>query len=73
MTEIDALGHELARLIQGYPADYLEARLEESQASYITYRGREPESIGKSAATGGNVRAMVKGGWGFTSFNSFDS
>jgi TldD protein len=28
--------------------------------------------VGRSAAVGGNIRALVRGGWGFTSFNSLD-
>jgi TldD protein len=72
MTYIEAAGHQLAELVKHYSADYIEARLEESQNSYITYRGRELESIGRATAVGGNVRALVKGGWGFVSFDSFD-
>ena len=30
------------------------------------------ESIGRTTAVGGSVRALVKGGWGFVSFNDFD-
>ncbi len=48
------------------------AHLEESQVSHIPYRGRELESITKTTATGGNVRALVRGGWGFVSFNNLD-
>jgi len=69
MPDITESARRLAEIIAGYQADYIEARLEESQASHITYRGRELESIGKRRAVGGNVRALVKGGWGFTSFN----
>ncbi len=72
MTEIDAIARELARELKKHDADYLEARLEESQSSHITYRGKELDAIGRSTAAGGNVRALVRGGWGFTSFNSFD-
>ncbi|MFC1992328.1 TldD/PmbA family protein [Chloroflexota bacterium] len=72
MTQIETIGHQLAETLKGYGADYLEARLEESQTSYITYRGRELESAGRATAVGGNVRAMAKGGWGFVSFNSFE-
>ena len=68
MTIKDA-GYELAELIKRNDADYIEARLEESQTSHITYRGKELDSIGRANATGGNVRALVKGGWGFVSFN----
>jgi TldD protein len=71
MPEIDAIAHNLAEELKKHRADYLEARLEESQNSQITYRGKGLESIGRSAASGGNVRALVKGGWGFTSFNDF--
>jgi TldD protein len=69
MTDIETASQQLADLIKGYSADYIEARLEESQRSYITYRGRELESIGQATAIGGNIRALVKGGWGFASFN----
>jgi TldD protein len=71
MPDIDVTAHSLADELKKHRADYLEARFEESQTSHITYRGREVESVGRSSASGGNVRAMVKGGWGFTSFNDF--
>ena len=67
---LENIAHELAERLKQGAADYIEARLEESQTSHITYRGKELESIGRSEAVGGNVRAMVKGGWGFVSFNS---
>ncbi len=72
MSHIEAIAHQLAELVKQYDADYIEARIEESQTSHITYRGRELESIGKATAIGGSVRALVRGGWGFISFNSFD-
>jgi len=67
---LENIAHELAERLKQGAADYIEVRLEESQTSHITYRGKELESIGRSEAVGGNVRAMVKGGWGFVSFNS---
>ena len=72
MTNIRSIAHHLAEVLNRYSADYLEARLEESQTSYITYRGRELDSIGRASAIGGNVRAMVKGAWGFVSFNDLN-
>jgi TldD protein len=72
MPDIDATARGLAAELKKQNADYLEARLEEGQTSQITYRGRELESVGRSTASGGNVRALVKGGWGFTSFNSLE-
>ncbi|MBI4288428.1 MAG: TldD/PmbA family protein [Chloroflexi bacterium] len=52
-------------------AEYIEIRLEESESTRIMYRGREVEDVARSSAVGGNVRALVKGGWGFVSFNDF--
>ena len=72
MTDIQAIAHQLAEVINRCSADYIEARLEESQTSYISYRGRELDSIGRAGAIGGNVRAMAKGAWGFVSFNDFN-
>ena len=69
MTSIETIGHQLAETLKRYSADYIEAHLEQSQSSHIAYRGRELDSIGRATATGGNVRAMVKGTWGFVSFN----
>ncbi|MHB8105152.1 MAG: TldD/PmbA family protein [Dehalococcoidales bacterium] len=72
MSQIDEIAQNLTGELKKSKADYLEARFEENQTSHIMYRGQAIESIGRSTASGGNVRALVKGGWGFTSFNSFE-
>jgi len=72
MTSIETIGHQLTETLKRYRADYIEAHLEESQSSHIAYRGRELDSIGRATATGGNIRAMVKGAWGFVSFNDLN-
>ena len=41
MRYIEDIGHQLAEALKGYSADYIEARLEQSQTSHISYRGRE--------------------------------
>ena len=69
MISIDAIGHQILEALKQHQADYIEVHLEESQTSHITYRGRELESIDRTTASGGNVRALVRGGWGFVSFN----
>jgi len=69
MVDIKVIAHHLAEILNRYSADYIEARLEKSQTSYITYRGKQLDAIGRASAVGGNVRAMVKGAWGFVSFN----
>jgi TldD protein len=69
---IEEISEQLAGLVRKYPADYIEARLEENRSSYITYRGKTLESIGRNQGCGGNVRVLISGGWGFTSFNSLE-
>ncbi len=73
MPDIDAAARDLAGELKKTKADYVEARFEENQTSQISYRGKILESIGRSSASGGNARALVKGGWGFTSFNDLDN
>jgi TldD protein len=72
MPDIKSAAESVAAELKKQSADYLEARFEVSQTSQITYRGRGLESIGRATSTGGNVRALVRGGWGFTCFNSFE-
>ena len=60
---------QLASALTGHDADYIEIRIEEAEATRIQYRGQELEDIGSTTSLGGNVRALVKGGWGFVSFN----
>ncbi|MGB2583652.1 MAG: TldD/PmbA family protein [Dehalococcoidia bacterium] len=59
----------ITEALKGHNADYIEIRIEEGEATRLQYRGRELEDIGKTTSLGGNVRALVKGGWGFISFN----
>jgi len=59
--------------LRGAQADYVEMHVEEGEQISIRYRGRELEEIGRTTHRGGNVRALVKGGWGFVSFNDLDS
>jgi len=53
-------------------ADYAEIRIEETRSSRISYKGKNLETIAESTDFGGCVRALVRGGWGFVSFNSLD-
>jgi len=73
MLDLNAVARELADYLKKQNADYIEAHLEESQTSNVSYRGKNLEQVGKSTAAGGNIRAMVQGGWGFVSFNRFDN
>jgi TldD protein len=60
---------ELNSILKGHNADYIEVRLEESQSTRLSYRGKRLEEAGRTSSVGGNIRALVKGGWGFVSFN----
>jgi TldD protein len=73
LPHIEDVAKDLISKLGDHKADYIEAHLEESTSSYITYRGRVLEAIGKSASVGGNIRALVRGGWGFVSFNSLEN
>ncbi len=59
----------ITEALKGHNADYIEVRVEEGESTHLQYRGRELEDIGRTTSFGGNIRALVKGGWGFTSFN----
>ena len=63
------LRDQMQNALNGHAADFIEIRLEESDSSRIQYRAREIEEIGRTSGRGGSVRAAVKGGWGFVSFN----
>jgi len=52
--------------------DYIEIRVEDFETTSISINTGETEKIGTSMERGGNVRALVKGGWGFASFNNPD-
>jgi TldD protein len=58
--------------LKRHNADYVEIRIEERERTGLSFRGRELEEVSRSFSLGGNVRALVNGGWGFVSFNSLD-
>ena len=62
----------IAKALEGHNADYIEAHFEESQATSIVYRGRRLEEISRARNVGGSIRALVRGSWGFVSFNQLD-
>ncbi|MEE9285098.1 MAG: TldD/PmbA family protein [Dehalococcoidia bacterium] len=59
----------IEQALKDHGAEYVEIRLEDSATTRIQYRGRELEEINRNSSKGGCVRALVKGGWGFVSFN----
>ncbi|MBN2390323.1 MAG: TldD/PmbA family protein [Anaerolineae bacterium] len=54
-------------------ADYTEIRLEEREATTVSYRGADLENASSVIDAGGIVRCMCKdGGWGVATFNARD-
>ena len=62
----------LTEAVRGKEADYVEIRFEESHVTRILFRGPTLDNVGQSVVYGGNIRALVDGGWGFVSFNRLD-
>jgi TldD protein len=60
---------EIEAALKGHNADYIDVRVDNTVVNRIVFRGTELEEMGRSRSFGGNVRALVKGGWGFVSFN----
>jgi len=63
---------QLVDAMKEHGADYVEIHFEKSQATNISYRGEKLEEISKTRNSGGNIRALVRGSWGFVSFNQLD-
>ena len=59
----------LDQALKGHGAEYVEVRIESAESAHLTYRGRDLEEISRATSRGGCVRALVRGGWGFVSFN----
>lgn len=74
MTQLSSkdIRQQLTDALRSRKADYVEIRLEESETSRLHYRGRTLEEITANHHIGGNVRALVAGGWGFVSFNNLN-
>ena len=60
---------DIRRALAADRADYIEVRIHRGRATHVHYVGRELEDIGETTGLGGCVRALVRGGWGFVSFN----
>ena len=67
--DAQAVRQRVEKALRDLDAEYVEVRLEEARATRLQYRGKEIEEVGTTASLGGNVRALVKGAWGFVSFN----
>ena len=50
-------------------AEFAEIRIETATSSWVSFRGEDLDSIGSASTLGGIVRVLVKGGWGYATFN----
>jgi TldD protein len=66
------LRQRIEAVLRKQQADYLEIRIEDREATYLQCQDGDVEEIRRTTERGGNVRALVKGGWGFVSFNDLD-
>jgi len=62
----------LRQALEKADADYCEIRFEDSRETIIQYQGTALEQVRTTNLYGGNVRALSRGGWGFTSFNDLN-
>lgn len=67
-----SLRDALVDAVRGHDADHVEVRVEETESTQLGYRGKRLEEVGRSSGRGGCARALVKGGWGFSTFNDLD-
>jgi len=53
-------------------ADYIEVRIHRARTTAVAFVGQELEDVGERSGVGGCVRALLRGGWGFVSFNDIE-
>ncbi len=63
----------LTAAVRGRNTDYVEIRVEENDSTRLLFRGKDLEDVARTVNLGGCVRALVKGSWGFASFNDLGS
>jgi TldD protein len=66
------LRERLENALKKSDAEYIDIRIEDVANSWMNFRGKELDNIGSSKSLGGIVRALVKGGWGYSTFNDVD-
>jgi TldD protein len=66
-TTVDILKKEIA--FHSNSIDYLEIRVEQSEATGLGFRGHQLDVVDRSFALSGGIRACYRGGWSFVTFN----
>jgi TldD protein len=62
----------LQQALKVHNVDYAEIRIEDKYNSWVNFRGEDLDTIGSSRTLGGIVRALYKGGWGYSTFNDLE-
>ena len=62
----------IERALRKSEAEYTEIRIETVISSWVNFRGEDLDNIGSSKTVGGIVRALFKGGWGYSIFNDLN-
>lgn len=75
MTELTIHKNQLTEIISRYcdRVDFLAIRVEYSEETNIMLRGNKIDTLSEGIASGGQVRACHKGGWGFATFNELST
>ncbi len=60
---------EMLDAVHGHEADHVEIRVDEGDSTQLSYRSKRLEEVGRVSSRGGCIRALVKGGWAFGTFN----
>jgi TldD protein len=62
----------LTEALKVQDVDYADIRIEDKTESEVLFRGPDLDRIGSSRVSGGIVRALYKGGWGYATFNDLN-
>ena len=70
-TAATATTEQIKQAIANYKdkVDYLEIRVEQSESTGLSFRGKQLDSVDRSFSLGGGIRACHAGGWSFVTFN----
>lgn len=63
----------LSEALKVHDADFADIRLEDVTSTWVIFNGPDLDSIGSSRRVGGIVRALYKGGWGYSTFNDLEN
>jgi TldD protein len=67
----NSIAEQLQQTVTAYrnSVDYLEVRVEQSEATAIAFRGERLDAVDRGFGLSGGIRACHNGGWSFVTFN----